>query len=362
MHRTTCSTSSFPAWRRIVAGLIISTCLWNAQAAKAQKVQKAPEAESSYAQREDVKRFASELAQRHQWDDTWVQNVLRQARFQPTVTRLIMPAPTGTAKDWAAYRARMVEPVRLRAGRAFWQANDRWLRLAEECYGVPPEIVVGLLGVETIFGQQMGSFRVVDTLATLAFDFPSGRSDRSTFFRSELEELLILAKREQVDPLSIKGSFAGAIGMPQFMPSSINKYAVDFDSDGHIDLQASTADVIGSVAHYLAQFGWQREWPTHFEVTPPTDPDHLATLLGPDIVPLFSPEEFTDKGARLPNRALSHSGKLALVLLQNGAATPTYVAGTSNFYAITRYNWSSYYAMAVISLGEALRESRAQGR
>ena len=313
----------------------------------------------SYAEREDVQQFAAELAQRHGWREAWVQRTLRQARYQPAVARLIMPAPTPSAKNWGAYRSRMVEPVRLKAGLAFWRTHERWLTLAEERYGVPPEIVLGILGVETIYGQQMGSFRVIDALATLGFDFPAGRSDRSAFFRGELEQLLVLARREKADPASFKGSYAGAIGMPQFMPSSINQYAVDFDGNGHIDLAHSPADVIGSVAHYLAEYGWERGWPAFYEVAPPAQPEHLAALLGPDIVPLFSPQEFVDHGAQLPPTALQHPGKLALVQLLNGEeGAPSFVAGTSNFYVLTRYNWSSYYAMAVIALGQALREAR----
>jgi membrane-bound lytic murein transglycosylase B len=298
------------------------------------------------------------LAQRQSWSESWVHDILRQARYQAPVARFIMPAPTGTAKDWSAYRARMVEPVRLRAGLAFWRANARWLARAEQRYGVPPEIVLGILGVETIYGQQMGNFRVLDTLATLSFDFPAGRSDRSAFFRGELESLLALARQGQVDPLRLKGSYAGAVGMPQFMPSSIRQHAVDFDGDGRIDLADSPADVVGSVAHYLAAHGWERGWPTHFEVTPPVEAAHRASLLGPDIVPLFSPQEFADRGARLPAAALAHPGKLALVMVQNGTQAPSYVAGTSNFYVVTRYNWSSYYALAVIELGDTLRKAR----
>ncbi len=317
--------------------------------------------EGSYAPREDVIRFAQEVAERHHLEESWVRHVLRQASFQAAVTRHIIPAPSGMAKNWEAYRARMVEPTRLRLGLQFWRKNERWLNVAQQRYGVPPAIILGILGIETLYGQQMGSFRVVDALTTLAFDFPTGRSDRSGFFRQELEHLLLLARSENMDPLSLKGSFAGAIGMPQFMPSSIRNYALDFDNDGHIDLRNNTADVIGSVAHYLAQFGWERDWPTHFEVTPPANQEHLTTLLGPDILPLFSPQEFTEKGAQLPDQALEHPGKLALVQLQNGAANPSYVAGTSNFYVITRYNWSSYYAMAVISLAEALQKAHHQG-
>src|ERR1700704_2927344 len=205
----------------------------------------------------------------------------------------------------------------------------------------------------------MGNFRVIDALATLSFDFPTGRRDRSAFFRDELESLFVLSHNEHTSPLALKGSYAGAIGMPQFMPSSVTAHGVDLDGDGHIDLQYSSADVIGSVANFLAKAGWLRGLPAYFDVDVPVDTNARAELLMPDIVPLFSPKEFADRGARLGPSAMAIDGKLALIELQNGDAAPSYVAGTTNFYAITRYNWSSYYAMAVIALGEAVKERRA---
>jgi lytic murein transglycosylase B len=317
----------------------------------------------TYGQRDDVMRFGAELAERHGLDAAMVQAALQRARFVPSVAKFIMPPPAGTAKNWALYRSRFIDATRIRAGVAFWRANEKWLKLAEELHGVPPEIVIGIIGVETIFGQQMGNFRVIDALATLAFDFPAGRKDRSAFFRDELEQFFVMCQSEGVNPLQQKGSFAGAMGMPQFMPSSFNKYAVDLDGDGHVDLRGSPADVIGSVAHYLAEFGWRRELPTRFEVAVPVDAADRAVLLAPDILPSFTPAEFTEHGAALDPAAFAADvrleasggvGKLALVELQNGDAAPSYVAGTSNFYAVTRYNWSSYYAMAVIELGEAV--------
>ena len=318
----------------------------------------------TYGQRDDVMRFGAELAERRGLDAAWVQAALQGARFQPAVTRYIMPAPPGTAKNWAVYRSRFVEPMRIRAGVAFWRTNEKWLKRAQDLYGVPPEIVVGIIGVETIYGQQMGSFRVVDALATLAFDFPTGRKDRAPFFREELENFFVMCQAEGLDPLLPKGSFAGAMGMPQFMPSSFNKYAVDFDGDGRVDLTRNPADVIGSVAHYLAEFGWRRGLPTRFDVAVPVDSADRAVLLGPDILPTFTLEDFSARGAQVDAAAAAAAelrlaeaggiGKLALVELQNGEAAPSYVAGTANFYAVTRYNWSSYYALAVIELGEAV--------
>ena len=309
----------------------------------------------NYGTREDVARFADAVAERRGLDADWLRKSLAQARFQPLVARYIMPGASGAAKNWNAYRARFVEPVRIRAGVAFWRANERWLAQAEEMYGVPPEIVVGIVGVESIYGRQMGNFRVIDALATLAFDFPSGRRDRSAFFQDELENWFVLCKSEGIDPLAWRGSYAGAIGMAQFMPSSFNRFAVDFDGDGHVDLHANAADVVGSVAHYLAEFDWKRGLPARFDVEPPTETSARAALLAPDIVPTFTAAEMVERGARLPEAAMSVDSLFALVELENGDAAPSYVAGTSNFYALTRYNWSSYYAMAVLTLGEAVR-------
>ncbi len=346
-----------PTILRCACLLIVAALLMPAAGAAKRKVDTgAPEATRHYAQRQAVRDFAAEVAARNDWPADWVLAQLALARKQPTAQRLMMPPPAGTAKNWAAYRERFVEPRRVEAGLRFWQDNEAWLQLAEERYGVPPEIVVGIVGVETFYGRITGNFRVLDVLATLAFDFPSGRSDRSAFFRAELEAFLALCRREGIEPASLTGSYAGAIGLPQFMPSSINRYAVDFDGDGHVDLLGSGADVIGSVANYLAAFGWQTGKATTFEVEVPVDSRARATLLLPDILPTFSAAQMLELGAELEPLARAHDGPLALVELQNGTAAPSYVAGTQNFYAITRYNQSSYYAMAVIELGRAVRQ------
>ena len=310
--------------------------------------------QTAYGQRPDALQLAATLAERHGLDVDWTQAQLAQARYTPSVTRLIMPPPVGTAKNWAAYRARFIEPERIRAGAAFWAANAHWLETAEQRYGVPAAVVVGIIGVETFYGRVTGNYRVLDALATLSLDFPKGRKDRSAFFQDELGQFLRLAKTEQLPPTSVKGSFAGAIGLGQFMPGSINRFAVDFDANGHIDMVASVPDVIGSVARYLAEHGWQPGLPTHYPVTPPSDATQRATLLEPDILPSFSPAQMAAAGAALGEAAMAHPGPLALVLLQNGETAPSYLAGTQNFYAVTRYNWSSYYALAVIELGQAV--------
>lgn len=320
----------------------------------------APEA-VQYGHRDDVVAFAAHIADERGLDRTWVEAQLAQARYQPSVARLVMPAPAGQAKNWAAYRSRFVEPQRVQAGLRWWDAHEKELAEAESRYGVPPEIVAGIVGVETFYGRQMGKYRVIDALSTLAFDFPSGRSDRSGFYRDELSAFLAWCTKEHREATAPLGSYAGAIGWPQFMPSSIGKYAVDFDADGHIDLDGGGADVIGSVANYLAAFGWQRGQPTHYGVMPPAAGASRAALLAPDIVPTFTAAQMAEQGASLPETALHHEGPLALVALQNGDAPPTFVAGTANFYVVTRYNWSSYYAMAVIDLADTLRREHAFG-
>lgn len=305
-----------------------------------------------------VRQFAAEVAERRTLPRAWIESNLAQARRIEAARRLVMPAPRSSAKNWAAYRARFIEPQRIGAGVAFWRDNQIWLQRAEDRWGVPPQIVVGIVGVETFYGRIMGSFRLVDVLATLAFDFPGGRSDRSALFRSELEELFVLCARQAVDPLSLKGSYAGAMGLPQFMPSSVNRHALDFDGDGHIDLHGNAADAVGSIAHYLAAFGWQRGMPTHYAVQVPADTEQRGVLLAPDIVPSFSAAQMSQQGAVLDAAGSAHAGPLALVELHNGgSAPPSYVAGTQNFYVVTRYNWSSYYAMAVIELGQAVRQA-----
>ena len=308
-----------------------------------------------YADRPDAMQFADDMAERRGLDPVWVREAIGNARYSATVSRLMQPPAQAFVKNWRVYRSRFIDPIRIKAGEKFWLANQATLERAEKQYGVPAEIIVGIIGVETIYGKDTGSFRVLDALSTLAFDFPASHpraQERSAYFKGEIEQFLSLQSRRGGNPLEPRGSYAGAMGMPQFMPSSWVKFAVDFDGDGTIDLWNSPADVIGSVASYFKAFNWQPGMATHYPVSFDTARLDMDALMAPDILPTFSVASFTNKGAVLEGAALQHKGPLALIELLNGPDAPQYIAGTENFYAITRYNWSSYYAMAVIELGQ----------
>ncbi|WP_101046910.1 lytic murein transglycosylase B, partial [Macromonas nakdongensis] len=316
-----------------------------------------------YAQHDAARAFAAELDRSQGWDDGWASRWIAQAERRPQVIKLMQPAPAGQAKNWTAYRQRFVEPKRLQAGARFWAQHAQALQRAEAHYGVPAWLIVGIIGVETLYGQHTGTFRVLDALTTLAFDFPADHpraAQRSEFFRSELAAFLQLARDSGVSPLDWRGSYAGAMGLPQFMPSNWSRFGVDFDRDGQVDLLGSPADAIASVARYLQAYGWQSGMPTHYPVTFDPGTLDLDTLLAPDILPTFSAATLQAKGVRLGGAGTQHNGPLALVELENGdpaqgGGPRSYVAGTDNFYAITRYNWSSYYALAVIELGQAVQ-------
>ena len=307
-----------------------------------------------------VRDFEDDMVARNGYDRAQIEDVIKQARFIDSAVQLVKPAPPGKPKNWSAYSDRFIEPIRINAGVRFWAENADALARAEATYGVPAEIIVGILGVETIYGRDTGRFRIVDVLTTLAFAYPEApnRAERMAFFRGELENTLLLARKENIDPFSLLGSFAGAVGMPQFMPGNILKYGVDFDGDGVVDLRGSASDAIGSVANFLVQHGWDGN-----NTGPAVFPADVApsqawqTLLG-GLEARYRPQELDSAGVAT-HTALPEGRLYGLVDLQNGADPTEYWVANANFFAITKYNRSYFYAMSVIELGRAVQLARA---
>jgi membrane-bound lytic murein transglycosylase B len=309
---------------------------------------------------QSVRDFADEMVDRHGFEREAMGRLVGQVRFIDSAVQLVKPAPPGKPKNWKAYSDRFIEPVRIGAGVRFWNENAATLARAEAEYGVPAEIIVGILGVETIYGRDTGRFRIVDVLTTLAFAYPGApnRLERMAFFRGELENTLLLARKENIDPFSLLGSFAGAVGMPQFMPGNILKYGVDYDSDGIVDLRNSAVDAIGSVANFLVQHGWDRN-ATGPAVFPADVAPSLAwqPLLGGGLEARYTPADLEGAGVAL--QAPLPAGRLyGLIDLQNGADPTEYWVANANFFAITKYNRSYFYAMSVVELGRAVRMTR----
>ncbi len=317
---------------------------------------------ANFAQWSEAAPFIERMATVHQFDRQEVRQALSQVRFVDRAVQLVKPAPPDRPKNWQAYRARFVEPVRIQAGVQFWDRYQQALASAEEQFGVPAEIIVGILGVETIYGRNTGNFRVMDAIGTLAFAYPGApnRVARMEYFKSELENVLLYAREEQIDPFSLTGSYAGAIGWPQFMPGSIRRFAVDFDGDHHIDLRNSPVDAIGSVANFLLQHGWERGLPVAFAASVREGGDWPA-LLNQGLKAGYTLDEMSAAGAS-PILAAPADLRYGLVDLQNGAEPTEYWLGTGNFFAITQYNRSYFYAMSVLELGRAVRAAREAQR
>ena len=291
-----------------------------------------------------IPEFIDEMVARHQFKREELEQVFDRAQHLPTVIETI--SRPATSKPWLEYRAAFVNPERVKFGLRFWQKYRKTLRRAEREFGVPQEIIVALIGVETIYGQDAGTFRILDALTTLAFDFPR----REDFFRNELENYLLLARDQQFDMFVIRGSYAGAIGIPQFMPSSYRNYAVDFNGNHKIDLMREPGDAIGSVANYLKRYGWTNSVPVAVraqivekawigEITAPrTLEDWSAVGIAPrEKLP-------QDQLARLVDFTVENGKELWLVF--------------NDFDVITRYNNSDFYAMTVFQLAEELKAVR----
>jgi membrane-bound lytic murein transglycosylase B len=318
---------------------------------------------ANFAQWKDVADFIDTMVAKHGFDRFELESMFKKARYVDATIQLIKPAPPSKPKNWQAYRARFIEPIRINGGVAFWDTYADALARAEEQYGVPAEIIVGIIGVETVYGRNTGNFRVLDALTTLAFDYPNTptRSARMEFFRRELEHVLLFARESGVDPFSLLGSYAGAVGWPQFMPGSIRKFAVDFDGDGKVDLRNSPVDAIGSVAHFLVEHGWKRGEPITFPATVVTSGSSRSwdMFIGQGLQAKFTLDELKAAGV-MPGIEPPTAMQFGLVDLQNGGEPTEYWLGATNFFAITQYNRSFFYAMSVVDLGRAVRTARGR--
>ncbi|NEX60601.1 lytic murein transglycosylase B [Noviherbaspirillum galbum] len=318
---------------------------------------------ANFSQWKNVADFIDEMVEKHGFDRAALEATFKKTRYIDSAVQLVKPAPPGKPKNWRAYRSRFVEPIRINAGVAFWDKYADALARAEQTYGVPAEIIVGIIGVETIYGRNTGNFRVLDALTTLAFDYPDtpNRDARMSFFRGEVENTLLFAREANLDPFSLLGSYAGAIGWPQFMPGSIRKFAVDFDGDGRVDLRGSPVDAIGSVANFLVQHGWKSGEPVAFPVTVARDETMRAwdMFIGQGLEAKFSLDELKGAGI-VPTIEPPADMRFGLVDLQNGGEPTEYWLGANNFFAITQYNRSFFYAMSVVDLGRAVRTARSR--
>ena len=309
------------------------------------------------ALRPEVRSFVEELAAERQLPLNPMVKALESSRYNATVSRLIAPAPPGKKiwRSWLTYRSRFVEPKRIGWGVDFYNENRDLLNQASQRFGVPAPIIASIIGVETLYGRNMGNFRVLDALATLAFDYPDpNKPERATMFRGQLADFLTLVMKDKLD-LETQGSYAGAIGMPQFMPTSIMHYAVDGDDNGHIDLTNNTQDAIMSVGSFLAQHGWQRGLPVFAPVALPADP---TALVDGGLEPKQSWATLSAAGARLqPGASATGWGSqpLGVVdLVEEARGTAQYRVGTPNFFALTKYNRSYFYATSVADLASEI--------
>ena len=313
-----------------------------------------------YPERPEVREFLDRVAQQEGLDRARLDEIAGAARFSVAVRRLnALPAPRGGARpqapDWPAFRARHVDADRVRAGRQFAGAYRSALQRAEARFGTPSPVIVSILGIETRYGRLTGTFRAIDVLMTLAFD----DARRAARFRDELADYLVLCEQQHWDPLAVRSSHSGAIGWPQFLPSSLRRLAIDFDGDGIVDLQSNPVDAIGSVANFLSSYGWRAELPVLLPLQPGTARDTpLSALRSRGIDADRTWSDLADAGARFatpPAAPLEAATPVLLVELPAGSRqAPEYRVGTVNFSALLQYNRSYFYAAAVSELADQL--------
>lgn len=311
----------------------------------------------------DIAAYAHEVAQTRHVPLKQVESLLKQAQYNATVAKLMTPSPTRIRRSWITYRNRFVEPVRIKAGVQFWQENQTVLDRVAAQYGVPQSIIVAIIGVETVYGRNTGNFLVLDALATLGFRHPDpARPERSQLFRDQLADLIELDHRKELDAQTVTGSFAGAMGLPQFMPGSLLRFAVDGDGDKRIDLGNSPADAIASVANFLRVHGWQPGLPVFAPVSLPLN---AGKLVVGGLEPTYAWSALQAKGATVrpgATQAAWTNHPVGVVdLLDEPRKLDEYRTGTPNFFAITHYNRSYFYAASVADLAQALAERMGKG-
>lgn len=292
-----------------------------------------------------VESFVTDVSDRHKLDAAWVREVVSAAERKQSILDAIS-RPAEKTRPWHEYRALFINDRRINDGVEFWRNNRAVLeRVAREC-GIPAGIIVAILGIETHYGRRAGGYRVLDALATLAFAYPP----RSKFFRGELEQFLLLSREHAIDPMQALGSYAGAMGAPQFISSSYRKYAVDGSGDGRVDLWGDWRDVIGSVANYLHEFGWQRDEPIVEQVS--ITADEARPFLTEKLELAHTAGDL--RRANVALRAADTDDMPVLVFSLEQKNGAEHWVGYKNFYVITRYNRSTMYAMAVRDLGHAI--------
>ena len=304
---------------------------------------------SDYAEREEVQAFIREVAARHGFVERELRHLFSRVRRAEPVLEAIKPPPP-KARSWEEYRGNFVNERRIAGGVEFWKKHRRVLERAESRYGVPPEYVVAIIGVETLYGRHTGRWRVVDALTTLAFDYPP----RAAYFRNELEEYLLLVREQGKDVFSLRGSYAGAIGIPQFMPASARRYAVDFDGNGSVDLRRSPADAIGSVANFLKEHGWQRGGEVLFEAR--VGGEGWRGLADGSVDPKHAPADLRAAGVEFDG--MPEGVRAVLVELETPDKPSEFRVGLHNFWVLTRYNRSAFYASVVHDLAQAVKSRR----
>ncbi|HSC81695.1 MAG TPA: lytic murein transglycosylase B [Chitinolyticbacter sp.] len=308
-------------------------------------------ADEALLARPEVVQYLDEVAANEQFDRTELDALFLRVVPQPKILEYF--DKPGTSKPWYQFRGNFLVKSRIEGGARFMRRYSEQLDAVYQRYGVPQEIMSAIVGIETNYGRSTGSYRVLDVLTTMTFDYPR----RAEFFRKELTEFLILAREEQEDPLSFTGSYAGAMGWPQFMPSSYRQWAVDWNGDAHRDIWGTADDVVASVAHYLAEHGWQRHGPGIVPVN--VAPDHqLADIMAQPYDLTRSAADLMALGVQ-PISELDTQAPAVVFTLETEPGVERHYLGFSNFYAVTRYNRSKHYATAVFELAAAIRQAYA---